>query len=140
MTKKKKGGIAAGAAAIFTAAVLALFGISGETVIEVDYSIEEDANLAEMTVSPPDEMSTDIVELYCNGEKVTTALLPSGKLSSIPFVFSDLENLEIRFYTLGECVAVGNFKGDKLYAAVKDGVLPDDYPKIDVEEAESDEE
>lgn len=119
MSNKKKGAIT-GVAAIFVAATLAMFGISGENIIEVDYAIHENGNVAEMTVDVPEEMEVDIVELLCNDSSVTKTLLPGGKLKTIPFIFSNLENLEIRFYKLSEVVGVGRFKDDKLYVAVKE--------------------
>lgn len=123
MTNKKKGGIAAGIATLFTAATLLFFGISGETVIEIPYTIEEGSMVTSMLVQPPEELSSDVIELYCNDELVTKAVLPNGKLTSIPFIFTNLENLEIRFYKEGEVVGIGNFEGKKLYGAIKDGVL-----------------
>ena len=116
MSNKKKGAITS-VAAIFVAATLAMFGISGETVLEVDYTLETDGNLCEMTVNPPEEIGVDIVELYCNDSFVTKTVLPNGTLKSIPFVFSNLENLELRFYKLGKVIGVGNFKDEKLYVA-----------------------
>ena len=121
MNKKK--GLITGIAAIFTAATLALFGISGDTVLEVDYTLKTESNLCEMTVNPPEEIGVDIVELYCNDQLVTKTVLPNGKLKSIPFVFSKLENLEIHLYKLNEAIGVGNFKDGKLYVAFKDDVI-----------------
>lgn len=118
MSNKKKGAIT-GVAAIFVAATLAMFGISGEKIIEVDYSIHENGNVAEMTVDVPEEMEADIVELLCNDSTVTKTLMPGGKLKTIPFIFTKLENLELRFYKLGEVIGVGRFKDNKLYVAVK---------------------
>lgn len=120
MNKKTKKGIGVSVASIFVAATLALFGISGENVSEVNYTIEEKGNIAEMTVDVPEEMSADIVELLCNGETVTKALMPSGKLMTIPLVFSNLDNLELRLYKRGEVVGVGKFANKKLYIAAKD--------------------
>ena len=124
--------------AVFAAATLAFFGISGNTVIQVDYELKTSDNVAEMYVHPPEELSVDIVELYCNGEEVTKTVLPNGALKSIPFVFTDLHNLELRFYKLSECIGVGNFKDDKLYVAVKDNALPEDYAN-EIEEVVDDE-
>ena len=72
-----------------------------------------------MEIYAPQEYSFDIVELLCNGQSVTKTVLPNGKLTTIPFVFSNLDNCELRFSKLGEVIAVGNFKDDKLYIAIK---------------------
>lgn len=116
----RKKGLGAGAAAIFVAATLAMFGISTDKVIEADYSVEEQGNIAEMSIDIPEEMSVDIVELLCNGETVTKALMPNGKLMTIPLVFSNLDNLELRLYKRGEVIGVGRFEGDKLHIALRD--------------------
>lgn len=119
----KKKGLIAGAAAIFVAATLAMFGISGDTIVEVDYTLTTENNLSELSLSPPEEASVDIVELYCNDELVTKTVLPDGKLKSIPFVFSDLSNLELRLYKLNEVIGIGKFDDNKLYVAFKDDVI-----------------
>ena len=120
MDSKTKKGIGVSVASIFVAATLALFGISGDNITEADYSIEEKGNIAEMTVDVPEEMSADIVELLCNGETVTKALMPNGKLMTIPLVFSNLDNLELRLYKRGEVVGIGKFANKKLYIAAKE--------------------
>ena len=135
---KKKTKIVAGIVGLFAAATLAMFGISGDTVIEMGYEINTQENVSTMSVYPPEELSVDIVELYCNNNFVTRALLPNGKLTSIPFVFTNLSNLEIRLFKLTECVGIGNFKDEKLYVAIKDSLLPfdmsDSQEEIDNEE------
>lgn len=123
MTDKKKKGAAAGAAAIFASAMIALFGISGEGAVEVEYSIVTQDSVCEMSVNPPEEARADILELYCNDGLVTKTVLPNGTLKSLPLVFSDLENLELRFYKLNEVIGIGKFKGKKLYVAFGDGIL-----------------
>lgn len=121
MSKKTKAGAAGGAVAIFLAGVLALFGISGETIVEVGYELSKSETVYEMSLSLPEDAEADIVELYVSGNLVTKALMPNGTLKSIPFVFSDLENVELRVYKLGKVIGVGNFKDDRLYIAFKDG-------------------
>lgn len=123
---KKKTGAAVGIAAIFAAATLALFGISGNTVVEVDYILKNGDSLSELSIYPPENIGVDIVELYCNDNIVTKTVLPNGTLKSIPFVFSNLENLELRLYKLNEVVGIGNFKDDKLYVAFKDDAMNND--------------
>lgn len=124
----KKKGVVAGVAAVFIASTLAMFGISGENIIEADYSVADNGSVAEMTIELPEEISdeTDIVELYCNDNSVTKTLMPSGKLKTVPIVFTDMGNLELRFYKLGEVIGVGRFEGEKLYIAIKDNVKESD--------------
>lgn len=120
MSKKKKG-IAAAGAAVFCAAVLAMFGISGDEVIEMEYEIAESGNMCEMAISAPDDVSFDIAELLCNGQSVTKTVLPDGRLRSLPIIFTNLDNLEFKFYRLGEVVGIGKIEDGKLKCAVKDG-------------------
>lgn len=136
----KKRGLITGVAAIFVAATLTMFGISGETVIEVDYNLSTQGNLCELSVYPPEEIGVDIVEVYCNDSFVTKTVLPNGTLKSIPFVFSNLENIELRFYKLNEVIGIGNFADEKLYVAFKDDVLKDAEDVITEDAAESTEE
>lgn len=122
MNSKKKNQIVISTAALFCAATLALFGISGEKIIEAEYNITQNETNASMEIIVPNEYSFDIVELLLNGQSVTKTVLPDGKLTTIPFIFSDLSNCELRFSRLGEVVAIGNFKDDKLYIAIKDNI------------------
>lgn len=117
MSKKKKEAVA-GIAALFTAAMV-MFGISGEKAVEVNYSIVTGESVCEMSVDMPENISADIVSLYCNDGLVTKTVLPNGTLKSVPIVFSDLENLELRFYKLNELIGIGKFKDEKLYVAFK---------------------
>lgn len=119
MTNKKKKGAAAGVAALFTAAMV-MFGISGEKAVEVNYSIVTGESVCEMSVEMPEDVGVDIVSLYCNDGLVTKTVLPNGTLKSIPIIFSDLENLELRFYKLNELIGIGKFKDEKLYVAFLD--------------------
>lgn len=117
---KKKTTITASVAAVFCAATLALFGISGEKTIYVDYELTQSDTKAELSLTLPDEFDAGIAELLCNDMSVTKALLPDNSLVTIPFIFSDLNNLEIRFYRLGEVVGVGIFEDGRIKVAVKD--------------------
>lgn len=119
MNNKTQKTLVTSIAAVFAAATLALFGISGEKIIETEYNITQDGTNAYMEIYAPKEYSFDIVELLCNGQSVTKTVLPNGKLTTIPFVFSNLDNCELRFSKLGEVIAIGNFKDDKLYIAIK---------------------
>lgn len=121
MSNKKKGAIT-GAAAVFVVAALAMFGISGENIIEADYTITENGNVSEMAINLPEEIAdeTDIVELMCNDNSVTKTLMPNGKLKTIPLVFTNKENLLLRLYKQGEVIGIGKFEEEKLYIAIKD--------------------
>lgn len=119
MNNKKKT-LTASVAAIFCAATLALFGISGEKTIYVDYELTQSDTKAELSLTMPDEFDAGIAELLCNDMSVTKALLPDNSLVTIPFIFSDLNNLEIRFYRLGEVVGIGIFEDGRIKVAVKD--------------------
>lgn len=121
ITKKKT--VAGSVAAVFVAATLALFGINDKSAIEVNYELIKGENATELVIYPPESVGVDILELYCNDSLVTKTLLPQGTLKSIPIVFSDLSNLELRLCKCGEVVGVGNFNEGKLYVAFKDGVI-----------------
>lgn len=113
---------AAGIAAAVVSATLMLFGLNGENAIEVKYNLVQTDKATELKIYPDEDVSVDIVELYCNGSVVTKALLPAETLKSIPFVFSDLTNLELRLYKKGDIIGVGSFNEDKkLYVVFKDG-------------------
>ncbi len=126
MSNKKKftgKNIATGIVAVVAAAALSLFGINGKTTVEIEYEVVKGDKATELVIYPPEDASVDIIELYCNKNLVTKTVLPSGKLKSIPLVFSDLNNLELRLYKKGEVVGIGNFKDGKLYVAFKDEVI-----------------
>lgn len=113
-----------GIVATVVSATLMLFGLNAEDAIEVKYDLVHTDAVTELKVYPDEDASVDIVELYCNGSVVTKALLPAETLKSIPFVFSDLTNLELRFYKKGDVIGVGSFNEDKkLYVSFKDGVI-----------------
>lgn len=148
---KKKTTITASVAAVFCAATLALFGISGDKTVYVDYEINQTDIKAEMSLYLPEDFNADIAELLCNDMSVTKAVLPNDSLATIPFIFTDLNNLEIRFYRIGEVIGVGKFENGRIKVAVKDNIkdlpsetdepvaidTPSDEPegaKIDTEE------
>ena len=148
---KKKTTITASVAAVLCAATLALFGISGDKTVYVDYEINQTDIKAEMSLYLPEDFNADIAELLCNDMSVTKAVLPNDSLATIPFIFTDLNNLEIRFYRIGEVIGVGKFENGRIKVAVKDNIkdlpsetdepvaidTPSDEPegaKIDTEE------
>lgn len=122
-TKKTTGKkAAAGITAVVISATLMLFGLNGKEATEVEYDIVQGDKVTELKIYPDEDASVDIAELYCNGAIVTKALLPTGTLKSIPLVFSDLTNLELRLYKKGDIIGVGSFNKDKkLYVVFKEG-------------------
>ncbi len=119
---KKKTTITASVAAVFCAATLALFGISGDKTIYVDYDINQTDIKAEMSLYLPEGFDADIAELLCNDMSVTKAVLPNDNLVTIPFIFTDFNNLEVRFYRIGEVIGVGKFEDGRIKVAVKDNI------------------
>lgn len=120
MNTKKKVGIGAGAVALFTAALLTFFGISGDKTVELTYHIEANDQTTSLFVDVPDKIEADIMELYCNDGQVTKTLLPKNELKSIPLVFTDLSNLTIRLYKYDEVIGLCKFDADdKLICALK---------------------
>ena len=110
-----------GITSVVASAALALFGLSGQDAVEVKYDLVQVDNATELKIYPDEDVSVDIVELYCNDSVVTKALFPTQTLKSIPFVFSDLTNLELRLYKKGDVIGVGSFNEDnKLYVAFKE--------------------
>lgn len=113
-SKRYAAGIAGGAAAAVAAAAL-IMGSSGGTEIELTYEItQKNEYVTEMRIEAPDELSADIAELDLNGAEVDKTLLPDGKFESAPIVFSDLSNLEIKLYRLGEQVGTARFEDGAL--------------------------
>ena len=120
-TKKITGKkVVIGITSVVASAALALFGLSGQDAVEVKYDLVQVDNATELKIYPDEDVSVDIVELYCNDSVVTKALFPTQTLKSIPFIFSDLTNLELRLYKKGDVIGVGSFNEDKkLYVAFK---------------------
>ena len=108
----KKGKITASIAAVAMTVAVSLVGLQGDKAVELEYELIKGDKVTELKVEAPE--TVDIVELYCNDSIVTKTVLPTGTLKSIPLVFSDLENLELKLYDSGELAGVANFKDDKL--------------------------
>ena len=143
VTNKKKAGIVGGITGLFVVSMLAMFGISGETVIELNYNIYATTPTVQLTMEAPDDFNIDVVELYLNGTYVTRSLFPNATLVTIPFVLSNLDNVHLQFYCRGDVVGIGKFKDDKLYIAVKDSnagsatkVSDSNVVDIDIEKVE----
>lgn len=120
MSSKKKVGVGAGVTALFTAALLTFFGISGDKSMELDYHITKSQQLYSLVVEVPEDLSADIMELRCNDGEVTSTLLPNNELKSIPLVFSDLSNLTIILHQRGDVIGLCTFDdNDKLICVLK---------------------
>lgn len=79
--------------------------------LEIPYSFKDGSDRTKtLIIDVPDELSVDIVTLYVNDAEVATALLPTdAKFTTIPVVFEDLENLEIKLYRMGEEIGSARF-------------------------------
>ena len=79
--------------------------------LEIPYSFKDGSDRTKtLIIDVPDELSIDIATLYVNDAEVATALLPTdAKFTSIPVVFEDLENLEIKLYRMGEEIGTARF-------------------------------
>lgn len=79
--------------------------------LEIPYSFKDGSDRTKtLIIDVPDELSIDIATLYVNDAEVATALLPTdAKFTSIPVVFENLENLEIKLYRMGEEIGSARF-------------------------------
>lgn len=63
-----------------------------------------------LKINVPDDLSIDIATLYVNTAEVDSTLIPTeAEFTSIPIVFEDKENLEIKLYRMGEEVGTARF-------------------------------
>lgn len=87
-----------------------MLGVMTGTEEKLDYNIYVvSPYVSEIEIEEPKGESIDKIELYCNGEFVDNALLPEGTIQSIPLVFTDLENLEIKLYKQGKSAGTASF-------------------------------
>ena len=120
----KKQGIIGGTAAACAAALI--MTMSGGQVAEIDYEIiPQNEYVYTMTIDVPDELNVDIVELLLNDTEVDKVCLPENSFASVPLVFENLENLELKLYRRGRCVGTAEFEGMTLTAEVKGGASSD---------------
>lgn len=111
--------IGGAAAAAVAAAAVALSGMGIEKY-DIDYHLTAvNEYVTEMSLDASKEMGADIVVLKVNGAEVDTALLPNGKLTSIPIVFSDLDNLSLDLYQRGKKIGTAEFNDKTLTAEVR---------------------
>ena len=106
-------------AAVAASAGVALSGLGVEKY-DIDYHLTAvNEYVTEMSIDASEEMGADIVVLKVNGAEVDTALLPNGKLSSLPIVFSDLDNLSLDLYQRGKKIGTAEFNDKTLTAEVR---------------------
>lgn len=111
--------IGGAAAAVVAASAVALSGLGVEKY-DIDYHLTAvNEYVTEMSIDASEEMGADIVVLKVNGTEVDTALLPDGKLKSIPIVFSDLDNLSLDLYQRGKKIGTAEFNDKTLTAEVR---------------------
>lgn len=112
MKKSKK--IAAGTVTVVACTALLISGINGRRKIELPYTISGNEYVQTLTIDIPEEVGTDICELYVNGQFVAVDIMPGGKLQAHPMVFSKMENTTVRMFKKGEHAGDARFEGDKL--------------------------
>lgn len=111
--------IGGAAAAAVAASAVALSGVGVEKY-DIDYHLTAvNEHVTEMSLDASEEMGADIVVLKVNGAEVDTTLLPNGKLTSIPIVFSDLDNLSLDLYQRGRKIGTAEFNDKTLTAEVR---------------------
>lgn len=123
MKKNKKVTGAVSAALIATA--IALFGINNTVMIEGTYKVSKvDDNRSAISISIPEEVPADIWELYLGDTLIDKALLPKGKIITIPALLNKPELLDLKVYRLKKVIGVGKLLEDgRLEIAVKKGVM-----------------
>ncbi len=88
-------------------------GILYNNQTELQYNISNvNEYVVEMKIEEPKEENIDLIELYCNDNFVDNTILPDGAFRSIPLVFTDLENLEIKCYSKGKEKGIASFNKD----------------------------
>lgn len=117
---KKKQTIAAGAAALVAGAAAVTMTANNTVNLDMDYHLDKTSEYsASLVIDIPDEFTGDIAELQLNGEEVTKCILPGGKLTTVPIVYSDMDNLSVKFYKLNKYIGSGKFESGKLHAEVQ---------------------
>lgn len=124
MTTKTKTISGVAGAAVVAAGITAGVTLTGTDEIDLYYSLHSENNYTQtMTLEIPSNFTADIAELQLNGAEVTKCVLPQGELTTLPIVYTDLSNLQVKFYKLNNYVGEGKFEGDKLVATVSKGVV-----------------
>lgn len=111
MNKNQKK-ITATASSLAAAAAIALgsIGIINSQTEKLNYEVYVvNQYVSEIAIDEPKTESVDKIELYCNGDYVDNTILPDGTIKSIPLVFTNLENLEIKMYKQGKNVGTATF-------------------------------
>ena len=107
--QKKVTTMTSGIAAVAIAAGT-MIGTMSNNSIEIPYdTYVVNQYVTEMSIEAPKDENIDLVELYCNGEIVDNTILPNGTFKSIPLVFTNFQNLEIKCYSTGKEVGNATF-------------------------------
>ena len=75
---------------------------------EIGYSFTNESKRSKtLVIDVPDFLLADIATMYVNKAEVGTTLLPNqARFTTLPVVFEDLSNIEIKLYRMGE--EIGN--------------------------------
>lgn len=138
-SQKKKVAAGGSITAIVLAAVISFFGISSSDVsnnptfeelaggsgevVTCQYEIKQKSDyVSELKIDMSDELyGMDKMEFYLNSELVDSSDNPEATFTSIPMVFSDLNNCYIYGYQEREPFAVGVFDGKTVKFIVRKG-------------------
>lgn len=118
------------AGGVGTAAIAAIVALSlnsaGDAEFRMDYFFERNSGYSQtLVLESPENFTADITELYLNGELVTDCVLPYGRLTSIPLVYSDMEACSLKFYKMGDEVGNGTFDEDGVLTVTVDAEVLD---------------
>jgi len=125
MKKNKKTTATVGAAVI--AATVAFFSMTG-IVMEGTYKVTDiDENRKAITITVPEELQADIYELYFEDALIDKALLPDGKVITVPVLLAKPELLNVKIYRLREMIGTGELQEDgTIKLKVKRGAVKGD--------------
>lgn len=89
--------------------------------LEIGYSFLSTSERSKtLIIDVPDVLSADIATMYVNGAEVSTTLIPTeAKFTTIPVVFEDLSNIEIKLYRMGEEIGTAYFIDKRLMTNAK---------------------
>lgn len=124
-----KSNVAVGAAAVLSAAAVAVGTMSSATEqIYGSYDIvRHNEYMSEIRLDIPSEFTPDICELKLNDLDIEKALLPYGTFKVHPMVVTEPEYLSLDLYVVGDKAATAEFQpGGVLCITVDKKYLPED--------------
>lgn len=78
--------------------------------INIDYDINNvNEYVTQLSIEEPKNEDIDLIELYCNDKLVDKSIFPDGSFQSVPLIFTNLNNLEIKMYKQGQYVGSAKF-------------------------------